>query len=269
MTSGKASKRRRREANALPPPVRGNRGGRRASPKVVIASAAVIALVAVGTVLGIALTGGGSSPSGSTPTRGSLQNALPSASDVEVLFRGIPQRGKVLGSSKAPVTLIEYVDLQCPACQQFETQALPDLLSGYVRTGKVKVEARPIAFIGPDSERGRAAALAAAAQNRMFNFMELLYFNQGAENTGWLDDNMIKAAAASIPGLDVPQLLSARDSAAVRNEEQAIDAQANADGVDSTPTFLVGRSGGTLRKVSVTSLTDIQSLSAAIENALR
>ena len=70
--------------------------------------------------------------------------------------------------------------------------------------GKVKIEARPIAFIGPDSERGRAAALAAAAQNRMFNFMEILYFNQGPENTGWLDDAMVKAAAASIPGLDVP-----------------------------------------------------------------
>jgi protein-disulfide isomerase len=103
----------------------------------------------------------------------------------------------------------------------------------------------------------------------MFNFMEILYFNQGVENTGWLGDGMIKAAAASIPGLDVPGLLSARDSAAVRDEKKAIDAQANADGVKATPTFLVGKSGGTLRAVSVTSLTDIQSLSAAIESALR
>ena len=115
----------------------------------------------------------------------------------------IPQNGSVLGSPTAPVTVVEYIDLQCPACQQFESQALPDLVSRYVRTGKVKIEARPIAFIGPDSIRGRAAALAAVAQNRMFNFAELLYFNQGPENTGWLDDDMVKAAASSIPGLDV------------------------------------------------------------------
>ena len=87
---------------------------------------------------------------------------------------------------------------------------MPELIRRYVRTGKVKVEARPIAFIGPDSQRGRAAALAAAKQNRLFNFSQLLYFNQGTENTGWLNDAMIKAAAASIPGLDVPRLLSDR-----------------------------------------------------------
>ena len=168
------------------------------------------------------------------------------------------------------MTVVEYIDLQCPACQQFESQALPDLVSRYVRTGKVKIEARPIsAFIGPDSIRGRAAALAAVAQNRMFNFAELLYFNQGPENTGWLDDDMIKAAASSIPGLDVPELMSARASSAVKDQEETIDAQADADKVQETPTLLVGKSGGTLRKVQVSSLTDIESLSAAIEDALR
>jgi protein-disulfide isomerase len=265
MTSGKASKRRRREAQVPLPPG----AGRRASPKVLIPAAAVIVLVAVGAGLAIALSGGGSSSTTTTPTRGSLRNALPSAADVDRLFRGIPQSGSVLGSPSAPVTVVEYIDLQCPACQQFETQALPDLLSRYVRTGKVKLEARPIAFIGPDSIRGRAAALAAGPQNRIFNFAELLYFNQGPENTGWLDDAMIKAAASSIPGLDVSALMSARDSTAVKDQEDAIDTQANADKLEETPTFLVGKTGGTLRKVSISSLTDIESLSTAIDNALR
>ena len=269
MTSGKASKRRRREAAAAPPPVRGQRGGRRASPKVVLAAAAVIALVAIGGGLAIAFTGGGSSPSSSTPATGSLQNALPNASEVQQLLHGIPQHGNVLGAQKAPVTVVEYIDLQCPACQQFETQALPQLVPRYVRTGKVKLEARPIAFIGPDSERGRAAALAAGAQDRMFNFMEILYFNQGVENTGWLDDRMIDAAAASVRGLDVSALMSARGSPAVTDQETAIDAQRKADKVNATPTFLVGKTDGKLHEVSVSSLTDISSLSAAIDNALR
>jgi protein-disulfide isomerase len=252
-----------------PPPVKGSSGTRRASPKVLIAAAALIAIVAVAAGLAIAFSGGGSSSSTTTPARGSLGNGLPGAPDVDKLFRGIPQHGTVVGRSNAPVTLVEYIDLQCPACQQFETQALPDLVPRYVRTGKVKLEARPIAFIGPDSERGRAAALAAAAQNRMFNFMEILYFNQGTENTGWLSDDMVKAAAGSIPGLDVTRVLSARNSGAVTSDETTIDAQSKADRVDSTPTFLVGKTDGKLRPVSVTSLTDIQSLSAAIEAALR
>ena len=141
------------------------------------------------------------------------------------ILKGIPQHGNVLGSPNAPVTLAEYIDLQCPACQQFETQAMPKLIQKYVRTGKVKVEARPIAFIGPDSQTGRAAALAAAQQNRFFNFSQLLYFNQGIENTGWLNDAMVKSAAASVPGLDVPRLLSARSASTINAQAQAFDSQ--------------------------------------------
>jgi protein-disulfide isomerase len=267
MTSARATKRKRREAQAAPPPVRAPGQRRQASPKVLIGVAAAAALIVLAIVLGFVLTGGKSS-SGSTPARGSLSNALPSAADAQRLFHGIPQHGNVLGSSNAPVTMVEYVDLQCPFCQQFETQAMPKLLARYVRNGKVKIEARPIAFIGPDSERGRAGALAAAKQNRLFNYMQLLYLNQGTENTGWLDDAMATAAAASIPGLDVHAWSSSRGSSAVTGQESQLDTEAKADNVSETPTVLVGKSGGRLQKASV-SLSNIDSLSAAIQNALR
>jgi protein-disulfide isomerase len=261
MTSGKVSKRRRREARVPPPP-----GARRqASPKVLIGAALAVALIVLAIVLGFVFTGGSSSSN--TPARGSLAGGLPGAADAQRLFRGIPQHGNVLGSPKAPVTVVEYVDLQCPFCQEFETKAMPTLLSRYVRPGKVKIEARPIAFIGPDSERGRAGALAAGEQNRLFNYMQLLYLNQGTENTGWLDDAMASAAAASIPGLDVHAWSSARGSSAVTDQESRFDNEGNADNVSETPTVLVGKTGGKLQKASV-SLSNIDSLSTAIENAL-
>jgi protein-disulfide isomerase len=261
MTSGKVSKRRRREARVPPPP-----GARRqASPKVLIGAALAVALIVLAIVLGFVFTGGSSSSN--TPARGSLAGGLPGAADAQRLFRGIPQHGNVLGSPKAPVTVVEYVDLQCPFCQEFETKAMPTLLSRYVRPGKVKIEARPIAFIGPDSERGRAGALAAGEQNRLFNYMQLLYLNQGTENTGWLDDAMASAAAASIPGLDVHAWSSARGSSAVTDQESRFDNEGNADDVSETPTVLVGKTGGKLQKASV-SLSNIDSLSTAIENAL-
>ena len=266
MTSAKATRRKRREAQAAPPPVRAPGQRRQASPKVLIGAGVVVLLIVVAIVLGFVLTGGKSS-SGSTPARGSLVNALPSAAEVNDNLKGIPQSGNVLGSPNAPVTLAEYIDLQCPACQAFETQAMPQLIQRYVGTGKVKVEARPIAFIGPDSQTGRAAALAAAKQNRFFNFSQLLYFNQGVENTGWLNDTMIKAAAASIPGLDVPRLLSDRSSATVSAQAKAFDAQSDQDKVTETPTVLVGKSGGPLRKVSFPSLSDPTAIEAAIAAA--
>ena len=262
MTSGKVSKRRRREARVPAPP-----GARRqASPKVLIGAALAVALIVLAIVLGFVFTGGSSSSN--TPARGSLAGGLPGAAEAQRLFRGIPQHGNVLGSPKAPVTVVEYVDLQCPFCQEFETKAMPTLLSRYVRPGKVKIEARPIAFIGPDSERGRAGALAAGEQNRLFNYMQLLYLNQGTENTGWLDDAMATAAAASIPGLDVHAWSGARGSSAVTDQENQFDHEGNADNVTETPTVLVGKTGGKLEKASV-SLSNIDSLSTAIENALR
>ena len=224
-------------------------------------------LAAIGVTLGIAFNGGSSKAA--VPPRGSLIDALPGAGDEQRLLQGIPQRGNVLGSRSAPVTLVEYVDLQCPFCQQFETQAMSTLIGHYVRTGKVKIEARPIAFIGPDSQRGRAAAIAAGEQNKLFNFVQILYLNEGSENSGWLNDQMVMSAAASIPGLDVSRLLAGSSSAAVKAQAGAFDQQAAADNVRATPTILVGKSGGALRPVVLTSPSDEQSLASALNAALR
>lgn len=256
MASGKQS-RRRRKAEARPP-VRGAGRSRRASPKVLVGAAVALIVAAAIAAAALALTGKSSSPS-------SGGEQLQDAAAVHRLFAGIPQRGNVLGRPSAPVTLVEYVDLQCPFCQAFETQVLPKLVPRYVRTGEVKLVLRPIAFIGPDSERGRLAALAAARQNRLFDFSELLYYNQGAENSGWLDDGMIRRAAASIPGLDVGTLLGARNSASIRGETVTYDSDAQTDGVQATPTILVGRSGGALRQVG----NDFAPISAAIQSASR
>jgi protein-disulfide isomerase len=233
---------------------------------LVAAGVVVVALAAVAVVIGVALSGGSSKAN--VPARGSLVDALPGAPDVQRELEGIPQHANVLGSPSAPVTLVEYIDLQCPYCRQFETEALPELLTRYVRPGKLKVEARIVAFIGPDSRRGRAAALAAGQQSKLFNFTQLLYFNQGVENTGWLDDDMVTSAAASIPGVDVPRVLSDRSSATTDEQASAFDSQANADGVTETPTILVGKSGATPRQVTLASPDDVQSVAAAIQAAL-
>lgn len=266
--SGKQAKRRRRQAQAPPPP-RATGQRRQASPKVLIGVAVAAVLVVAAVVLAFALTGGDdSSEASTTPTQGSLTNALPGAEDVEESLRGIPQDGSVLGSPDAPVTMVEYVDLQCPFCQQFETSVVPTLITRYVREGKLKVDTRIVAFIGPDSERGRAAALAAGRQNKLSNFTQLLYLNQGAENTGWLDDDMVRRAAASIPGLDVSQLLADSDSGAVSDEAAEVEEQATADSVQGTPTILVGKTGQKPQVVALSSPTDEQSVTDAIDAAL-
>ena len=268
MPSQKQSKRRRQQAKNAPPPVRARSQRRRASPRVLIGAAVVAALIVIGIVLGVVLTGGSSSPTSSAASTGSLTNALPGASDVEEQLKGIPQSGDVLGKPSAQVTMIEYIDLQCPYCQQFETAAMPLIIDKYVRPGKAKVEARVIAILGPDSQTGREAAVAAGEQDKMFNFSQILYVNQGAENTGWLDDAMIESAAASVPGLEVQPVLDATGSSTVSDALAEVDRQAAADAVDSTPTIFVGKSGEKLQEVTLTSPTDPSAVEAAIDAAL-
>jgi len=274
MPSGKTSRTRRqtpapRQPARVPaPPTRpGQIPTRKASPKVLAGAAVAVVAVAAAVVLAVTL-GGNSSSTGSVPAVGSLTNALPGAAEVQALFRGLPQSGATLGGPKAPATMVEYVDLQCPYCAEFESQVFPKLVTRYVRTGKLRVEQRLLAFIGPDSVRGRSAAIAAGLQNKQFNFSELLYFNQGTENTGWLDERMVVAAASSVPGLRVPQVLADRSTAAVKTTAAGFDADATADRVTGTPTILVGPTGGTLHAVSMTSPTDAAPVVAAIESAI-
>jgi len=225
---------------------------------VLIAAAVVALLVVAAIVLGVVLMGGSDSSSSGNAAK------LPDSADVQQLLAGIPQNGNVLGNPSAPATVIEYVDLQCPFCRQFETEALPTIVSDYVRKGKAKIEARVIAFIGPDSQTGREAALAAAKQNKFFNFAQLMYDNQGTENTGWLNDDIIKSAAASIPGLDADKLENDRGSDSVKSQMDTFDAQAKAAHVNSTPTIYVVRKGGKPQLVTLTSPGDPSALETAI-----
>jgi protein-disulfide isomerase len=285
----KQSKRRRREAQAAAAVPRGRpiRGAtrsagrkvrvqspapaptvRRASPKVLLAAAALLVLASIGIGVAVAVSGGSSRSTADIPRRGSLVNALPGAGAVHRLFAGIPQRGNELGRSSAPVTLVEYIDPQCPYCREFVATALPRLVTRYVRSGKLRIEARPIAILGPDSLRGNRAIVAAGQQGRLFNVAELLYFNQGAENTGWLSDAMITAAAASIPGLDVPRLLDAQGGARVDDRLQALASLAKADEVSRTPTILIGKTGEPARPVSLTSAADVRPVVSAINREL-
>jgi protein-disulfide isomerase len=226
-----------------------------------VLGAAVVGLAGIAAAIAIAVAFGGGG-SGSTATNATT---LPDADVIAQQLGGIPQRGNVLGRATAPVTLVEYIDLQCPVCRSFETEVMPTIITRYVRAGKLKVEARPIAFIGEDSKRGRDGMIAAGLQNHAFDFSQLLYFNQGAENGGWLDDSMVASAATSIPGVKVQQLLDAANSTGVARTAARFDEQATAENVGGTPTVLVGKSAGQLTVVSA----DLESLSAAIDRTLK
>jgi len=236
------------------------RPNRRRQLLLTIGAALLVALALIGASR---LSADAHSPSTSTSPSGSVNGAA----EVRSLLAGIPQNGTVLGNPQAPVTLVEYADLQCPFCDQWALRALPTLVHDYVRPGKLRIEFRGLAFIGQDSVTALQSALAASRQDKLWNVVALLYANQGAENSGWVSEGLLGRIAASVPGLDAQQLAADRSSPTIGSQMAEAESQAQAAGVNETPSFQLGRTGGALHRLQVTSL-DPQQFQKAIEAEL-
>jgi protein-disulfide isomerase len=168
------------------------------------------------------------------------------------LFAGIEQHGPALGNPRAPVTLVEYADLQCPYCAEWSRHALPVLVSDYVRTGRVRIVFRGLAFVGADSELALRMVIAAGTQNKQWDLLHELYARQGYENSGWVSDELDRAARSA--GVDTRRLEPIAWSRATTLAIARDSRTAQAAGVQGTPSFEVGRTGGPMHLVRVGSL---------------
>ena len=151
--------------------------------------------------------------------------------------------------------MVEFADPQCPFCRQFALDALPTIVKEYVRTGKTKLVYFGIAIIGPNSEPGLRAIYAAGLQGKLWNFSDLLYKSQGAENSGWITDDLLRQIGSSIPGFDTGRMFADMQSDQVSAALAASAQQASSARVDQTPTFFAGPTNGRLQQVPLTALT--------------
>jgi protein-disulfide isomerase len=194
-----------------------------------LAGAGVLALVVV---LVVVIVGTSSGSSDTTTTT--------SASAPSTTLVGVPQSGDTLGSASAPATLTVFEDPQCPFCKQWNDDALPAVVKDYIRPGKVKLVYRGIEIIGPNSTKGLRAIYGAAPQKKLWNMVEGLYAQQGAENSGWITDDVIKQAAQSSHA-NADAIFAAMPTASVTAKLQAAEADATAVGLKGTPTFILQR----------------------------
>jgi protein-disulfide isomerase len=176
-----------------------------------------------------------------------------SPAQAAALFAGIPEHGGVLGDPSAPVTVTEFVDLQCPICAEASHSVLPSVVRDYVRTGKVKLQARTLHFIGPDSVRAARVAAGAEQQGRLWPFLEAFYAAQKAENSGYVTDAFVRSVA-SASGVNAGAALAYANTAAAQKPLTRASADASKLGVDATPTFAVKRGNGPVKVVSANDL---------------
>lgn len=177
-------------------------------------------------------------------------------------FDGVPMKGISMGTENAPVTVVEFADLQCPFCRDFAVDELPGIIKDYIKPGDVKMELRLLAFIGPDSEAGRGVAAGAAEQDLIWPFTENIYANQGTENSGYMTEEFLTEQAEAVPGLDVDKAFAASDSEFAQQYGAESEQLAEEAGISSTPSFTVTADGGEPETVDADGLRD------AIDDAL-
>jgi protein-disulfide isomerase len=169
------------------------------------------------------------------------------------LLAGIPENDGVLGDPKAPLTVTEYVDLQCPVCARAAESTLPALIRDQVRTGKVKLEVRTLSFLGPDSVRAARVAAGAERQGRLWAFLEAFYARQGTENSGYVTDEFLREVATAA-GVDAGKAIGQEESAFASARLQRADDDAARMNVQGTPTLTVKRGTGAERVLQASPL---------------
>lgn len=193
---------------------------------------------------------GGSGKSGNETTAGTQvgtpeaveQGDVAGVQETKDMLAGLPQNGLTLGEKDAPVQIIEFVDLQCPFCKDHQLDVQPKIINDVVKTGKAKITLAPIAFLGPDSTDGRVVLARMAGKDKAWDFVNLWYWNQGNEGTGYATDAYIKGLLAKIPGTSAADVDREPDAEITKRLDE-VDTWQKDLKVSSTPTFYVGKTG--------------------------
>ena len=218
----------------------------------------VLGLAVIIVVAAILISSSGGKDKGLAGAKDNSASAVVGVAETKAMFDGVPQKGFILGQDSAKSTLIQAEDPQCPVCKEYSETVLPQVVQNDVRSGKAKVQLNMYPFIGADSDRGAAFTVAAARQNRAFYALELIYRNQGDENSGYMTDPYLKTIAQAA-GLDVNKVMTDMASTAVKDEVARQERFATTNGATGTPTLWTQRGGGDLAQVS--DFTDASAIS--------
>jgi protein-disulfide isomerase len=172
------------------------------------------------------------------------------------------------GSASAKVTVVEVSDYHCPFCRRQTLQTLPQLMTDYVTSGKVKYVFvdYPIAQLHPDAFKSHEAAACAGDQGQYWQMHDLLFSNAPARDAIQLTTN------AATLGIDTKKfdacLNGGKHAPAIRDSV----ARMQQLGVEGTPLTLIGMTPapGTPMKVvnSVYGAKPYAEFKAALDAAL-
>jgi protein-disulfide isomerase len=159
-----------------------------------------------------------------------------------------PLESRKKGRPKAPVTVYEMADFQCPACRMFAVTVLPTLDSEYVRTGKVRwiFINLPLTSIHSNAMAAAEVAMCAARQGRArFWATHDLFYRHQDEWAPLAQPESALVAFAQQAGADRAKLQACLKAGDVQHEVELDAQRAARTGAHATPSFYI--EGGLLQ----------------------
>ena len=179
----------------------------------------------------------------------SIYNALKPAGDFATITP-VPYQlvaGKAIGNPNAKVKIAVYEDFQCPACKGYtESVEMPLLTSSYITDGLVYYEFMQYPFldtqsIAKESHQAANASMCALEQDRFWDYHNIVFINQGNENSGSYNDKRLQAFAESL-GLDMKAFNDCFTANKYSGDIEADYESGVSLGVNRTPSILINGS---------------------------
>ncbi|MBA2302569.1 MAG: DsbA family protein [Acidobacteria bacterium] len=141
-----------------------------------------------------------------------------------------------MGSASAKVTVMEISDYHCPFCKRQAQQMFPQLLTDYIKTGKVQYMFvdYPIAQLHPTAARAHEAANCAGDQGKYWE-MHMSLFNSPVAK----DETGLTAQAKPL-GLDTQAFGACMSSGRHASGIQASVSRMEQLGISGTPMLVIG-----------------------------
>lgn len=141
-----------------------------------------------------------------------------------------------LGSPKAPVTMVEFTDFQCPFCSRFHQGTFPALKKDFIDTGKVLYVVRDLPLpLHPNALKAAQAAHCAGEQGRYWAMHDVLF-----QNSERLEPERMAGYAATA-GLDAAKFAGCFASRRHLERIRASGDDAARAGLTGTPSFVIGK----------------------------
>ncbi len=181
--------------------------------------------------------------------------------DVKILLE--PMRSEIdlasatwKGNEKAPVTLVEFSDFQCPACKGFNP-ILGELLAAYPDKVRVAFLQYPLRQIHPQAQKAAEAALCARDEGKFWELHDVMFADQRK-----LDVPSLKATAREL-GVNGDAFDACLDGGKYEQTVQADLELGDRVGVSGTPSVYVNG-----RVVSPGRVPSLDMLTAMVEDEL-